>query len=78
MRMAGFLPISRDPNRRRCFPGEWGRGVSYTASQGCQLPDGAPEALSWILTWPCLILETDVSCVQIQKEAEDFRPRDDS
>lgn len=25
-----------------------------------------------------LILETDVSHVRIQKEAEDFRPRDDS
>ena len=52
--MAGFLPISCHPNRRRSFPSEWGRGVSYTAPRGWRLPDGGPKVLSWLQTWPCL------------------------
>lgn len=52
--MAGFLPISCHPNRRRSFPGEWGRDVSYTAPRGWRLPEGGPKVLSWLLPWPCL------------------------
>jgi len=52
--MAGILPISYHPKRRRSFPSEWWRGVSYTAPRGWRLPDGGPKILSWLQTWPCL------------------------
>lgn len=44
--------------------------------------DGCPKAVQRCCLGFCrglvLVVETDVSYVRIQKEAEDFRPRDDS